>query len=77
MSLCISLRDVGEPVTPVLPAWGVAYESHADIPMVALTIEKDRLADFRSKVIGYDPVDAGALSKAELSSRRKVLRIVH
>lgn len=77
MSLCISLRDVGKPVTPVLPAWGVAYESHADLPMVALTIEKDRLADFRSKVIGYDPVDAGALSKAELSSRRKVLRIVH
>jgi hypothetical protein len=77
MSLCISLRDVGEQVTPVLPAWGVAYESPADLPMVALTIEKDRLADFRSKVIGYDPVDADAFTQAELSSRRKVLSIVH
>ena len=76
MSLRISMRDVGEQVTPVLPSWGQDYEGDAEMPMVALTIDKDRLADFRSKVIGYDPVDADALTEAELSARRKVLNIV-
>ncbi len=77
MSLRISLRDVGEQVTPVLPSWGVDYQSDAEMPMVALTIDKDRLADFRAKVVGYNPVDSTALTEAELSSRRKVLSIVH
>ena len=77
MSLRLSLRDVGEQVTPALPSWGVEHGSEADMPMVALTIEKDRLVDFRSKVVGCDPVDGDGLTQAEVLSRRNVLNIVH
>jgi hypothetical protein len=42
-----------------------------------LTIDKDRVADFRTKVVGHNPVDSAALTAAELYSRQKVLSIVH
>jgi hypothetical protein len=77
MSLRISLSDLQDPVTPHLPAWGVEYKEQSDMPMVALTIEKNRLADFRLKVVGYDPTDGAALTEAELSARRTVLSVVH
>jgi hypothetical protein len=76
LSLRISLRDTGEPVTPVRSLSGAEYESDADMPMVALTIARERVADFRSKVVGVDAVDGQALTRAELASRHKVPAIV-
>jgi ribulose 1,5-bisphosphate synthetase/thiazole synthase len=77
MSLCLSLRDVGEPVQAALPSWSTDYREAAHVPMAALTLDQDRLADFRIKVVGHDPIDGQGLTQAEVTTRRKVPGIVH
>jgi hypothetical protein len=76
-AMFITLRDIGEPVEPTLPAWAEAYDTADDMPMVSLTLRRERRADFRLKVAGYDPVDGDRLTRAELDSRRQVLSAVH
>jgi ribulose 1,5-bisphosphate synthetase/thiazole synthase len=77
MSLRLSLRDTGKPVEPVLPSWGKEYQQATEMPMVALTLDEDRLADFRLKVVGHDPADGDGITQAEVGSRRAVPSIVH
>jgi len=76
-ALFVTLRDIGEPVAPRLPSWGVEYENAEDMPMVALTLSRERRADFRVKVAGHDTTTAAGLTRAELESRRTVLSAVH
>jgi len=75
-ALFITLRDIGEPVTPRLPAWGARYENAEEMPMVALTLSRERRADFRAKIAGHDMTEAAGLTRAELDSRRSVLSAV-
>lgn len=77
LSLCIILRDVGEPVTPVLPPWGVKYKNKHDLPRVDLLMNKDGFIHFRVKIAGYDPTEADSLTEAEVLSRRDVFSIVY
>ena len=76
-ALFISLRDLGTPVTPALPTGVQPYAGDADMPMVALTLRRDRRADFRQKITGCDPTDGASLSKAELEARRHVFGVTH
>jgi hypothetical protein len=77
MSLRLSLRDTGQPVEARLPPWSDGYEQATDMPMVSLTLDQERVADFRVKVAGHDPASGEGLSQAEARSRREVPGIVH
>ena len=77
MSLRLSLRDTGQPVEANLPPWSERYEQATDMPMVSLTLDQERMADFRVKVTGHDPTTGEGISQAEARSRREVPGIVH
>jgi len=77
MSLRLSLRDTGQPVAAVLPSWSERFEQTTDMPMVSLTLDQERIADFRVKVVGHDPASGEGITEAEATSRRGVPGIVH
>jgi hypothetical protein len=76
MSLRLSLRDTGEPVGTPLPPWSERFELATEMPMVSLTLDQDRIADFRVKVVGHDPASGEGMTQAEVRSRREVPGIV-